>query len=220
LRNAVIIVAGGTGKRMGKTSLPKQFLPLRGIPVLMHTIQIFYEVYPDIRIILVLPADQLIQWNDLCQEYQFNITHEVISGGPQRFHSVKRGLSLINNESYIAIHDGVRPLASKETIFKSFMTAERYGNAIPCHPIQESVRAISGSTSKALERSKIRTIQTPQVFSREIILKAYRQQYREEFTDDATVVEATGKTIHLFEGNVENIKITTPQDLAVAEALF
>ena len=205
---------------MGKTRVPKQFISLARIPILMHTIKIFHEVFTDIRIILVLPTDQMIQWNDLCREYHFNLYHDIISGGPQRFHSVKRGLSLIRDETYIAIHDGVRPMVNKETIIKSFMAAERYGNAIPCLPVRESVRIISGNTSKPLERNRIKTIQTPQVFSRNIILNAYRQQYREEFTDDATVVEAMGESIHLVEGNVENIKITTPMDLAIAEALI
>lgn len=220
MSNAVIILAGGAGKRMGKTSVPKQFIPLAGFPILMHTIKQFKNVFADIRIILVLPADQMIQWNDLCREYQFNISHEIISGGPQRFHSVKRGLTLIRDEALIGIHDGVRPLVNEESIIKSFTEAERFGNAIPCLPIKESVRIMTGNTSKSFDRTRFKTIQTPQVFSRNIILNAYRQQYKEEFTDDATVVEATGESIHLFEGNVENIKITTPQDLVIAEALI
>jgi len=219
LRNAVIIVAGGSGKRMGSNT-PKQFLPLSGKPVLMYSIELFAKAIPGIRIIVVLPENQLITWQDLCATYDFNINHELIGGGPRRFHSVKQGLSRLRDEQLVAIHDGVRPLVSHDTIQKAFYEAGIYGNAIPCLKVKESIREISGSISKPLDRNKIRSIQTPQVFRCDKILKAYRQQYREEFTDDATVLEHMGESIHLFEGNPENVKLTTPLDLKFAETVL
>jgi len=186
----------------------------------MHSIEKFTHVFPDIRIIIVLPEDQLYHWEKLCHKHQFSLKHNVISGGPERFHSVKRGLTLVQDSQVIAIHDGIRPLVSENTIIRVFNEAEKYGSAIPCLPVKESAREIIGNTSKPLNRSLIRIIQTPQGFTHDIILNAYRQSYRKEFTDDAMVVESSGVRIHLVEGNPENIKITTPLDLIIASAII
>ncbi len=200
--------------------IPKQFLLLLGKPVLMHTIFAFYNSIPEINIIVVLPQKQFEYWNNLCDKYNFNIKHKIIEGGPTRFHSVKKGLSLINEESIIAIHDGVRPLIKKETIEKSFAYAERYGNAVPTIPINDSVRIVDGTINKVIDRNKLRIIQTPQTFKSKIIKRAYAQNYSDNFTDDATVVESIGEEIHLFDGDLENIKITNPVDLKIAEILL
>jgi 2-C-methyl-D-erythritol 4-phosphate cytidylyltransferase len=214
-----IIVAGGSGKRM-KSSLPKQFLPLEGRPLLMHSIERFHNFDKTIEIIIVLPSVHLLLWKNLVKEHSFTISHEVVSGGEERFHSVKAGLSKIQDESLVAIHDGVRPLVSNDTIWRCFADAEEYGSAIPFIEPADSIRLLDGDMSRPHPRSEVRQIQTPQVFRSDIILSAYRTGYDPSFTDDATVVEASGRTIHMTHGNRENIKITTPEDLVVARALL
>lgn len=213
---AVIIVAGGSGKRM-ESDVPKQFLPLAGKPVLMHTILRFYHFDPQIRIVVVLPFQHIETWNRLCSEQRFMIAHQIVAGGNERFFSVKNGLQLIDDESIVAIHDGVRPLVSHEVIGKSFHYAAFYWGAIPVILPSESLRKTLDLSSEPVNRAHYRLVQTPQTFRADLIKKAYNKTYNPLFTDDATVFEASGYSVHLFEGNVENIKITNPFDMKIAE---
>lgn len=213
--NSVVIVAGGKGLRMG-SEIPKQFMLLKTEPVLMHTIRAFYNWDNNCEIILVLPASQQSYWQMLLTEYEFDIPVKITTGGATRFHSVKNGL-LETSGNIIGIHDGVRPLVSEQTIKKCFEVAEKHGNAIPCIPVNDSLRVVEKGTNKLTDRSKYFRIQTPQVFQRPVILKGFNQEYSDEFTDDASVIEKAGETIQLVEGNEENIKITRPTDLKIAE---
>jgi len=214
VNKSVIIVAGGSGTRM-KASVPKQFLLVDGRPILMYTIEKFQAAMPELFLIVVLPAEHLITWKALCSEHRFEVPHQVVSGGETRFHSVKNGLSVVKG-GLVAVHDGVRPLVSKETIHRCFEAASRAGAAIPVVPSSESVRVVANFSSKALDRSTIRMVQTPQCFRYEWVKEAFEQDYRESFTDCASVVEAAGFSVSLVEGNPENIKITHPADLALA----
>jgi 2-C-methyl-D-erythritol 4-phosphate cytidylyltransferase len=213
-----IIVAGGSGLRM-HTDVPKQFMKLCGKPVLMHSIMAFADACEDIQVVVVVPPLQIEYWQELCNYHGFTLPHIIAKGGSTRFHSVKNGLSLLPDKGLVAIHDGVRPLVSRQTITGCFREAERYGCAVPAVQVVDSVREISKRTSRILDRSVLRLIQTPQVFDIALLKKAYKQEYTPAFTDDASVFEKAGNTIHLTEGNAENLKITTPNDLAVAEAL-
>ena len=213
-----IIVAGGAGLRM-QADVPKQFLEMCGKPVLIHSIMAFANACDGIRIIVVLPSAQIENWQKLCGRYGFSLPHDIAEGGDTRFQSVKNGLSLLSGEGLVAIHDGVRPLASRQTITDCFREAAVYGCAVPALPVTDSVRELSGATSRMLDRSALRLIQTPQVFDVTLLKKAYKQEYSLSFTDDASVFEKAGHAIHLTEGNVENIKITTRSDLLVAETL-
>ena len=213
-----IIVAGGSGVRM-KSAIPKQFLPLEGRPLLMHTIERFHSFDSSIGLILVLPASHIPLWERLCEEHSFGISHNVVAGGSERFHSVRAGLALVTPDSLVAIHDGVRPLVSHDTIWRCYADAEEFGNAVPFITPSDSVRLLEGDDSKPVSRDEVRLIQTPQVFLGRLIIEAYDRVYSHSFTDDATVAEAAGIKIHLTHGNRENIKITTPEDLAVAHAL-
>jgi len=215
----VIIVAGGSGKRMG-IEIPKQFLELAGRPVLMHTIERFKAFNEAIEIITVLPENQLRHWIDLQKQYSFNVQHTLVKGGAHRFFSVKNGLKFVNSPGLVAIHDGVRPFVTLDTIKRCFETAERLGNAIPSIPSTESVRILTENGNSPVNRINVRQIQTPQVFSAELIKKAYLQENRPEFTDDATVLEQMGEKINLIDGNRENIKITNPEDLLISKALL
>ena len=274
--NFAIIVAGGKGLRMG-TDLPKQFLPIGGRPVLMHTLQAFERAFPGIHLILVLPADQQDFWRDLCAKHTFTLPHTIATGGETRFHSVLNGLKAIAAtvpsafpkeqrsfdatvpsassafpkeqrsfdatvpsafpegnppSSLVAIHDGVRPFVSADVIRRCFDTARTTGTAVPVVPVVETIRELSPdfndagdstipeTTSVTRDRSRYRLVQTPQTFQLSLLLQAYQQPYRSTFTDDASVVEALGHPITLVDGNRENIKITTPFDLTVAEALL
>lgn len=218
--NYVLIVAGGSGTRMD-TDIPKQFLLLDGRPVLMHTCETFYRFNHSLSLIVVLPAEHIATWETLCKTHSFHIPHQIVSGGPERFYSVRNALKTIPpNEGLVAIHDGVRPLVSHETIQTAFDAARIYGNAIPIIPVIESVREINSVGNHIIDRSKLQLIQTPQVFKCELICKAYEQDYSEAFTDDASVLEKMGEEIILTKGNPENIKITRPIDLIIAEALM
>lgn len=214
-----IIVAGGVGSRM-QADIPKQFMELCGKPVLMRSIMAFTDACEDIRVIVVLPFSQIVYWQELCSLHSFALPYMIAGGGTTRFHSVKNGLALLPDEGLVAIHDGVRPLVSRQTIINCFNEAESYGCAVPAVPVNDSVRGISGQTSRMLDRSTLCLIQTPQVFDIALIKKAYEQEYTPAFTDDASVFEKAGHAIRLIEGNVENIKITTPNDMIVAEALL
>lgn len=215
----VIIVAGGKGTRM-KTSLPKQFLEIQGLPILMHTINAFYRYSEKIMVILVLPEDDFETWRNLCR--QFNFQKEVIlqKGGDSRFQSVKNGLEKIEGNGLVAIHDGVRPLVSEDIIGASFRLAAVHQSAVAAVRLKESIRITDQDSTKAVDRSKFRLIQTPQTFQVELIRKAYQLKEDDSLTDDASVAERAGHTISLFEGSYENIKITTPEDLIFAEALM
>jgi len=215
----VLIVAGGSGSRMN-SSVPKQFLLLVQKPLLMHTINRFAACDPTIEIILVLPSSQFDYWKELCIQYNFKIPHRLVAGGIVRFESVKNGLSAIGEEGLVAIHDGVRPLVSVETIDRCYRVAAEMGNAIPVMPVIESIRMIVGNGSLPVDREKYVTIQTPQVFQVTEIKKAYESGFEPSFTDDATVLEKLGIQINLVEGNRENLKITHSTDLAIAEILF
>ena len=215
----VVIVAGGKGTRMQQT-VPKQFLELNGLPVLMHTIHAFHNYSSQINIILVLPGSELPRWNELCKKHKFNIPHALVTGGDSRSASVQKGLASIHNpEGLVAIHDGVRPLVATHTIAQSFVVAARHGNAVAAVPLKESIRKISGMYSQSVHRQEYRLIQTPQTFRVAKIKEAYGK-VKEEQTDDASIAEKAGQTIHLIEGEYQNIKITTPEDLYVAAALL
>lgn len=222
MRKYAIIVAGGKGERMG-IDVPKQFLELKGKPILMHTIDKFRSTYQDIEIILALPENQIAFWEDLCCKYEFPFSPKrVVKGGKTRFHSVANALEKVSEKGVVAIHDGVRPLVSENTIQNCFNTAEEKGNAIPVVDIVDSLRYVSkqDGTNKAVTRSCYKSVQTPQCFSSQLILDAYKQDFNTSFTDDASVVEAMGKTINLVDGNDENIKITTQKDIVLAEAIL
>ncbi|MEG1580481.1 MAG: 2-C-methyl-D-erythritol 4-phosphate cytidylyltransferase [Bacteroidaceae bacterium] len=219
--NSLLVVAGGKGVRMG-SSLPKQFLEIAGMPVLMRTILNFYEFDKSIKIILVLPRAQQDYWRTLCQTYGFCIEHKIADGGETRFHSVKNGLALIDCKSeLVMIHDGVRPFVSHTVLRECLRVAKQKQVAIPVISPSESIRQlVAEDQSMAVDRSLYRIVQTPQTFDVQLIKKAYEQPYCEHFTDDASVVERIGGKIELVEGNIENIKLTTPFDLKVAEVLL
>ena len=221
MKRYVIIVAGGKGLRMGG-DVPKQFLPIGGRPVLMRTIEAFRKVYDDIKVILVLPHEQQEYWAELCKAYDFGIPLQTADGGDSRFHSVRNGLALVPDdaEGLVGVHDGVRPFVSEETIRRCYQSARENGAAIPVVPVVETVRQIlPEGDSVTVDRDNFRLVQTPQVFTIDVLKKAYLQPYQREFTDDASVVEEMGQPVTLVEGNRGNIKLTTPDDLKLAEVL-
>ena len=217
----VIIVAGGKGLRMG-SDIPKQFLPIGGKPVLMRTLERFREYAADLQIILVLPKAQQDYWQNLCQEYAFDIDYQLADGGETRFHSVQHGLALIPDdaEGVVGVHDGVRPFPSIEVIRRCYETARTAKAVIPVIPVVETVRHLEGEGSVTVPRNDYRLVQTPQCFDIQLLKTANRQPYHDNFTDDASVVESYGHAITLVEGNRENIKITTPYDMKIAEVLM
>lgn len=220
MQNHVIIVAGGSGTRM-QSQVPKQFLLLAGKPVVMHAIERFKSFDAAINIILVLPEGEVQHWHELCARHNFSIQHTIALGGPTRFHSVKSGLNAIKDTTgIVGVHDGARPLVNPILIQEAYTTAAKYGNAIPAVAPAETVRQVNGSSSIQLNRDHLRLIQTPQCFKLELLKKAYETMYNERFTDDASVAEAMGERIYLTEGDRSNIKITTPVDLVIAEALI
>jgi 2-C-methyl-D-erythritol 4-phosphate cytidylyltransferase len=214
-----IIAAGGSGQRM-KSSIPKQFIELNGRPILMHTLERFYSAQSSIELIIVLPKSHHHTWDILCNKHNFNIPHAVCEGGSSRFQSVKKGLALCAEESIIAVHDGVRPLISPDFILSIYKEAESKKAVIPVCSVVESIRKVEGDSSIALDRSNYYTVQTPQCFTSNLLHKAYHQKEQPFFTDDASVVEYLGEKVHLFEGEDNNVKITTPKDLLLAEALL
>lgn len=214
-----IIVAGGSGNRM-QTETPKQFLLLRNLPVLMHTIKAFAQSDTQPKILLVLNKEQQGYWNRLCEEFNFRIPHEIIDGGSERFYSVKNAIDYIRDESFVAIHDAVRPLVSKTLIDNCFKQAEESGNVIAAVKSSDSVRMLRDNRSSALKRDEIYLVQTPQTFSLKVLKAAYKQDFSVHFTDDASVVESLQEEIHIVEGERNNIKITYPIDLELAELLL
>jgi len=217
----IIIVAGGKGLRMG-SDIPKQFLPIGGKPVLMRTLERFRQYSPTLQIILVLPKAQQDYWQKLCKEYAFDIDYQLADGGETRFHSVQNGLAKIpdNAQGVVGVHDGVRPFPSIDVIRNCYETAREKKAVIPVIPVVETVRHLKGDTSVTVPRNDYRLVQTPQTFDIQLLKEANRQPYNEGFTDDASVVETFGFNITLVEGNRENIKITTPYDLKIAEVLI
>lgn len=220
MKQYVIIVAGGKGLRMGG-DLPKQFIPLAGTPVLMRTLENFYSFSTEIDIILVLPRDHQEYWHSLCQEYNFAVPHRIADGGETRFHSVRNGLALVDDDdAVVAVHDGVRPFVSHDVIARCFDMAAGGKAVVPVTGVVETVRRMKlDGTSVTVPRGEYRLVQTPQVFPSRMIKKAYAADYIDSFTDDASLVEAMDIDVELAEGNRENIKITTPFDMVVAEAL-
>ena len=214
-----IIVAGGSGNRM-LTETPKQFLLLKNLPVLMHTIKAFAQSETQPKILLVLNVDQQGYWRRLCEEFNFRIPHEVIDGGTERFYSVKNAIDSINDDSFVAIHDAVRPLVSTQLIDSCFKRAEAIGNVIAAVKSSDSVRMLRNEKSSALRRDEIYLVQTPQTFSLKILKAAYQQDFASYFTDDASVVESLNEEINIIEGERNNIKITYPIDLELAELLL
>lgn len=219
LNKSVIIVAGGSGSRM-QSQIPKQFMLLHGIPLLMHTINCFTKAYTDIKIVLVLPLEHFDTWKKLCKEYSFATELEIVAGGSTRFQSVRNGLAQISNDEIVAVHDGARPNVSKEIILKAFEAAEASGSGVAAVPLKESIREGSRTNSKSRDRRDFYLIQTPQIFKSEILKSAFLQEERDTFTDEASVVESTGQSIVLSEGDYRNIKVTTTEDIIIAEALM
>jgi len=214
-----LIVAGGKGTRM-KREVPKQFIELNGKPILLHTLEAFYNYSQEISIVLVLPEDDFETWQYICNKFNFDRPVILQKGGDTRFQSVKNGLDKIDGDGLVAIHDGVRPLVSLDLIGASFRLAAVHGSAVASVRLKESIRVTDQDTTKAVDRSKFRLIQTPQTFDLQLIRKAYQLKEDSSLTDDASVAEKAGHKISLFEGSYENIKITTPEDLIVAEALM
>ncbi|GHU83012.1 2-C-methyl-D-erythritol 4-phosphate cytidylyltransferase [Bacteroidia bacterium] len=216
----VLIVAGGKGLRMGN-ELPKQFIPLEGRPILMHTLERFNQWDASADLLLVLPREHRSYWEMLCRELNCTIPHRIADGGETRFQSVQNGLALMDEPGLVAVHDGVRPFVSAEVITACFEEAEQNGAAIPVVPMIDSIREqYAEGKSRPVDRRRYLAVQTPQVFRSSLIKEAYRQPYTPAFTDDASVVEALGVEIHTVAGNRENIKITDPLDLLMAEALL
>jgi len=232
MKKYVIIVAGGKGLRMGSDT-PKQFMTLCDKPVLLHTVEAFYNYDPQIRIVLVLPEGQRVYWNNLCTDYDFTVPHKIVNGGETRFHSVKNGLSLIekeiaaeeNNELgsvLIGVHDGVRPLIDEKIIAAVYERADFESGAYPAIPVTDSLRKVAqGKKTVAVDRSKYFLVQTPQVFRAEVLIQSYKQNFKPEFTDDVSVVEASGFCNPVMvEGSRKNIKLTTPLDFTIAKAMM
>ncbi len=214
-----IIVAGGSGSRMNSAT-PKQFLEINGKPILMHSIEKFTELIPEVNIIVVLLFSLMEQWKSLCIKHHFSIPHQLVNGGETRFHSVKNALSLVPENCLVGIHDAARPLVNNKTINNAFKTAEIKGNAIPVMPLNDSIREVKNNSNFSVDRRNYFIIQTPQCFQSSLIKNAFLRDYNTSFTDDASVLEAMGVNINLIEGNPENVKITTPIDFVVATALL
>lgn len=220
MSNSVVIVAGGKGLRAGG-DMPKQFQLIGGIPVLMRTVEAFYKFDNDIDIVIVLPDGYHDYWTELCLKCNFNINHKLAVGGETRFHSVRNGLGMLSNESTIVgVHDAARPFVTHEIISRCFNEAKIFQcGVIPVVEQVNSIRIIKGYESEPFDRTKIRIVQTPQVFPTSMLLNAYNAPYIEQFTDDASVAEADGVQIRLVDGDEVNIKLTTPFDFKLAEFL-
>lgn len=216
MKKAAILVAGGLGKRMNY-ALPKQFLELKGKPILFYTLEVFYAYDPEIEIIVVLPEVYFIFWKELIISHKIEIPHKLVAGGDTRYQSVKNGLSKIENTTIVAIHDGVRPFITPSFIGRLFEDAEKFGSAVPIKPVTETVRRINNEKHNVLPRPEIFLVQTPQVFMKDWLDKAYTIPYSESITDDAMLIEQAGFPLHFSEGLNYNIKITTPEDLKWAE---
>lgn len=215
----VIIVAGGKGKRF-QSEIPKQFIKLLDECVVMHSIRAFYDCIPEINVVLALPEQYFELWQQLCDDCNFSVPYTLSKGGETRFQSVKNALEYVDGEGLIAVHDGVRPVVSSKLILNAFSEAEKYGNAIPAISVNDSVRIFEYGNYIIADRERLKLIQTPQCFKSPILKKAYQQEYIKSFTDDASVVESSGEKIHLFDGDIDNIKITRNVDLMIAKNLL
>ncbi len=216
MKTAIIVVAAGSGSRMGGET-PKQFLPLAGKPLLMHTLGRLAEALPDAELIVVLPQAHIARWTALCEEQAFTLAHTVVAGGKTRFESVKNGLNAAVGCEMIGVHDGVRPMADRELILRVLSAAREFGAAIPAVPVTDSLREIPAN--RPVDRNHYAAVQTPQFFRAPLLIEAYGREDA-GFTDDASVVEAAGTAVALVPGDPKNIKVTTPVDLAVAEVLL
>ncbi|MEX0968658.1 MAG: 2-C-methyl-D-erythritol 4-phosphate cytidylyltransferase [Bacteroidia bacterium] len=215
----VIVVAGGSGTRMN-TDVPKQFLPIAGMPILMHTLKAFYDYDQRIQILIVMARQDWPMWENLCRQFKFPILAPLVSGGEERFHSVRNGINTLpGNADFVAIHDAVRPFVSPYLIHRAFKKARETGAAVPGTLISDSVRQNVNGKWRAIDRNSLVAVQTPQVFEIGMLKTAYSQGYQERFTDDASVVEEAGYEITVIEGEQRNIKITTPEDLGLARAM-
>jgi len=226
LSKYAIIVSGGAGTRM-ESSLPKQFHQLNGLPILMHSIHAFHKNDKSIKIVVVINQAHHQQWKDLCKKYRFEVPYQLVSGGENRFSSVKNGLDFIFKQKtslanvLIGVHDGVRPLINQDVISNAYQTAEIKGSAIPAVKSKDSIRITNANgESKAINRDSVLIIQTPQVFKANLLREAYKQPFEESFTDDASVIEKSGYPIHTIEGDIRNIKITYPMDIDIATILL
>ena len=218
-KQAVIFVAGGTGTRMG-SPLPKQFLTLNNTPILIHTLRNFFAFNRNFEMVVVMHHDYISFWKDLCLQFEDVPEHTVVAGGEERFHSVKNGVEAVSSDvQHIAIHDAVRPLVSHETLARCFNALNEHNAVVPAIPINDSIREVHGVLNKSVDRSLYKRIQTPQCFESKMLKEAYSRPFSPLFTDDASVVEANGHSVFLVEGNLENIKITSPIDLIVGESL-
>jgi 2-C-methyl-D-erythritol 4-phosphate cytidylyltransferase len=219
VKQAVIFVAGGTGTRMG-SPLPKQFLTLNNTPILIHTLRNFYSFNRNFEMVVVMHHDYISFWKDLCLQFEDVPEHTVVAGGEERFHSVKNGIEAVSSDvKHIAIHDAVRPLVSHETLTRCFNALNEHNAVVPAIPINDSIREVHGVLNKSVDRSLYKRIQTPQCFESTMLKEAYSKPFSPLFTDDASVVEANDHSVFLVEGNLENIKITSPIDLIVGESL-
>ena len=219
MTKVAIIVAGGKGERMN-ADIPKQFLEIQGKPILMHTLEVFQRYDSAMKFILVIPSIQIEFWKELCKKHSFIVSHQIVAGGETRFHSVKNGLNFVQPDSLVAVHDGVRPFVSVDTIRHCFEAAEKFGAAIPVVDLVDSIRQLNGNESISVDRNLYKLVQTPQIFLYDLLKKGYEQEFSPTFTDDASVVESLGNKIYLVEGNRENIKITTEFDLKIAEIII
>ncbi len=219
MNKTMIIVAGGSGTRMG-AEIPKQFIELDGKPVLMHTLENLHVMDREMKLVLVLPKEQFSFWDELKEKHKFLVAHELAEGGETRFLSVQNGLTKASDSDVVGVHDGVRPFPSQKVIDACFAVASQSGTAIPVVPIIQSLRKLTDDQSEAIDRNEYRAVQTPQCFQTQILKKAFEIADRTDYSDDATVVEASGVTIRLVEGNTENIKITSPIDLELAQLII
>lgn len=219
MHRATIIVAGGSGRRMGG-AVPKQFRLLKGRPLLCWTIDAFHAFDPTMPIVLVLPESQIAIWKSMCIGHGYVTPHEVLPGGEERYHSVCKGLAAVMGDGLVAVHDGVRPLVSVDLIARCFAAAQEHGTAVPVVPVNSTVRELTPSGSRVVDRGKLRNVQTPQCFRTRLLREAFEQPYDPAFTDEATLVERYGTDVHLVEGEPANIKVTAPVDLRIAEALL
>lgn len=219
MKKFAVIVAGGSGSRM-QSAVPKQFLELNGQAVLWYTLRAFLQAYEDLRIILVLPVNHFAEGKRIAESFPSHSRITITEGGATRFHSVKNGLSLVDDDAIVFVHDAVRCLVSTALIQRCYEQAVEHGNAIPAVPVSDTMRMDNGRGYELVDRNKIVAIQTPQTFVAAILKPAFAVDYRESFTDEATVAEAAGVAIHLVPGDADNIKLTRPVDLVIAKAVL
>jgi 2-C-methyl-D-erythritol 4-phosphate cytidylyltransferase len=219
MKKYAVIVAGGSGQRMG-TVVPKQFLLLQQRPVLWHTLRAFLDAYDDLQLIVVLPPEHRIAGEAIANDLEASGRVAIAEGGATRFHSVQNGLQLVTEPSVVFVHDGVRCLVSRQLIHRCYEAALVNGSAIPAVTATDSIRIVEGEKNKVADRDHIRIIQTPQTFLSAVLLPAFHTAYQDCFTDEATVVEASGKSVHLVDGDHHNIKITRPADLIIATGIL